>query len=377
MSMSSTVSLACQLIKKESITPYDKGCQNIIAERLKSFGFSKELIKIKDVDNLWLKRNQSKPLLVLAGHTDVVPPGPLKKWLHPPFTPTIEQGMLYGRGAADMKGGLAAMIVAVENFITKHKNHAGSIAFLITSDEEGKAINGTRKVVDILKERNEIPQWCIIGEPSSSESIGDVVKHGRRGSLSGILTIEGIQGHVAYPQLASNPIHKSMAVLDALIKSEWDHGNKDFPPTSFQIVSIKSSTDTINVIPGSLQITFNFRYSTETTEHKLKNKVLEILNEYDLIYNIEWILSGHPFLTPEGKLTLSTAKAIQSVTGKKATFNTAGGTSDGRFIAKLGTEIVELGLCNKTIHSVNECTSIKDLDTLTLIYEKIIEQLLL
>jgi len=376
MKHSPTLSLTCDLISRPSVTPDDKGCQQIIATRLTPLGFEAEWMQFGEVDNLWLRKGSQNPLLVLAGHTDVVPTGPLDKWNHPPFEPTINGQMLFGRGAADMKGGLAAMVVAVEQFLTKHPKHQGSITFLITSDEEGPAINGTKKVVEQLKLRNEIPNWCIVGEPSSTDHIGDTVKHGRRGSLTGHLTVQGTQGHVAYPHHADNPIHRAVGALDKLSKVIWDEGNDDFPPTSFQIVHIESGGEASNIIPSLLETQFNFRFSTEVTHQELQQRVENVLTEHSLQYHIQWTLNGLPFLTPEGPLRLSVQHAVERVTGNIPTFSTSGGTSDGRFIATMGTHVVELGLCNKTIHQVNECTNINDLDQLTLIYEEILEELL-
>ncbi len=376
MTHSPTLELTCELIRRPSVTPLDEGCQQHIAARLVPLGFRAEFIRIKDVDNLWLRRGNEGSLLVLAGHTDVVPTGPVSKWDTPPFEPTIRDGILYGRGVADMKGGLAAMVVAVENFVKKHPDHEGSIAFLITSDEEGLAIHGTKAMVDILVKRNEIPQWSIVGEPSSSSYVGDTVKHGRRGSLTGNLCVHGIQGHVAYPHLADNPIHKTMSALDALTQEIWDEGNDDFPPTSFQIVHIGSGGVASNIIPGSLEAQFNFRFCTEVTSDDLQKRVQLILDKHQLQYDIEWTLNGLPFLTPVGLLRNSVENSVKSIIGKVPVFSTAGGTSDGRFIATMGTHVVELGLCNKTIHQVNESAPVADLDTLTTIYEKVIEQLM-
>lgn len=373
---SPAVALTCELISRNSVTPEDKGCQQLIASYLASLGFKAEFMRFGNVDNLWLRKGTKEPLLVLAGHTDVVPSGPVSKWHFPPFIPTIKDGVLYGRGAVDMKGGLAAMVIAAQNFINRCPDHAGSIAFLITSDEEGPGINGTKKVVETLKLRNEIPQWCIIGEPSSSCEVGDTVKHGRRGTLTGCLTLHGTQGHVAYPHLADNPIHSAMTILGKLINEKWDNENKDFPATSFQIVHINSGAAISNIIPGHVTIQFNFRFSTEVTHQQLKQRVENFLNEHQLCYDIEWILSGLPFLTREGTLTSSVYKAIHTFTGKTPVFSTSGGTSDGRFIATMGTDVIEIGLCNKTIHQVNECTPVEDIEILTCIYEKILEELL-
>ena len=376
MDNSPTLNLTCDLIQRNSVTPDDKGCQKLIANRLSSFGFHTEFMQFGDVTNLWARKGTKEPLLVLAGHTDVVPTGPLSKWATPPFDPTIKDGMLYGRGTADMKGGLAAMVVAVENFLTQHTDHQGSIAFLITSDEEGPATHGTKKVVETLMSRNEVPQWCVVGEPSSSHEVGDTVKHGRRGSFTGQLTIHGEQGHVAYPHLANNPIHLAMSALDDLIKEEWDEGNEDFPPTSFQVVHIESGAGASNIIPGTLNAQFNFRFSTEITHEKIRKRVESLLNQHQLKYEIKWTLNGLPFLTPEGSLRSSIDHAVKRVTGINPIFSTSGGTSDGRFIATMGTHVVELGLCNKTIHQVNESTRVDDLDKLTTIYQEVLNELL-
>lgn len=377
MTDSPTLKLACNLIRRHSVTPDDEGCQKLIADHLLPLGFRAEFMRFGHVDNLWLRKGTDDPLLVLAGHTDVVPTGPLAKWTTPPFEPTAKDGILYGRGTADMKGGLAAMVIAVENFLKSHPSHQGSIAFLITSDEEGPAIHGTRKVVETLQNRGEIPKWCIVGEPSSTHKVGDTVKHGRRGSLTGQLTIQGTQGHVAYPHLADNPIHRAMTALDNLAEEVWDKGNDDFPPTSFQIVHIESGGEASNIIPGSLTTQFNFRFSTEVTHEQLKQRVEHLLSQHQLNYDIEWMLNGLPFLTPEGgPLCTSVHKAVERITGTPPEFSTSGGTSDGRFIATMGTQIVELGLCNKTIHQVNECTRIDDLDKLTIIYEEVLKELL-
>ena len=377
MTHSSTVALTCQLIEQQSITPEDAGCQKIIADRLKPLGFTAESMRSGDVENIWLRKGTDAPLLVLAGHTDVVPAGPLSQWRFPPFKPTIENQTLYGRGAADMKGGLAAMVTAVESFLAHHPNHNGSIAFLITSDEEGPAINGTRKAVEILKNRNETIDWCLIGEPSSTELVGDTVKHGRRGSLTGILKIIGTQGHIAYPHLANNPIHHAAGLLDSLTREVWDEGNEDFPPTSLQIIKVNSDAGAGNVIPGLLSAQFNFRFSTEVTHESLQKRVEEICETHHVNYELEWILSGSPFITPPGRLRTGVDRSIKKITGKSPLFSTSGGTSDGRFIAATGADIVEVGLCNKTIHQVNECTGVDDIDTLSLIYNEVLKELLL
>ena len=375
--MSATLDLAIELISRPSVTPKDEGCQRLLAERLAPLGFKAEHLRFDDVDNLWLRKGTSAPVFCFAGHTDVVPTGPLDAWTSPPFQPEIRDGLLYGRGAADMKGSIAAFTVACENFLQKHPQHQGSIAYLITSDEEGPSINGTVKVVEVLEQRQEKIDWCLVGEPSSSCCVGDVVKNGRRGSLNGILTVIGQQGHVAYPQLADNPIHRAAPALAELVSIEWDKGNEFFPPTSFQISNIKAGTGANNVIPGSMRVEFNFRFSTEQTEAGLRTQVEAIFNKYGFQYDLQWSLSGHPFLTERGALVDAGVQAIQAVNGLNTELSTSGGTSDGRFIAPTGAQVMELGPVNKTIHKVNECVSIEDLDALTVIYEKILERLLL
>ncbi len=375
--MSATLDLAIELISRPSVTPKDEGCQRLLAERLAPLGFKAEHLRFDDVDNLWLRKGTSSPVFCFAGHTDVVPTGPLEAWTSPPFQPEIRDGLLYGRGAADMKGSIAAFTVACENFLQKHPQHQGSIAYLITSDEEGPSINGTVKVVEVLEQRQEKIDWCLVGEPSSSCCVGDVVKNGRRGSLNGILTVIGQQGHVAYPQLADNPIHRAAPALAELVSIEWDKGNEFFPPTSFQISNIKAGTGANNVIPGSMRVEFNFRFSTEQTEAGLRTQVEAIFNQYGFQYDLQWSLSGQPFLTERGALVDAGVQAIQAVNGLNTELSTSGGTSDGRFIAPTGAQVMELGPVNKTIHKINECVSIEDLDALTVIYEKILERLLL
>ena len=375
--MSATLDLAIELISRPSVTPKDEGCQRLLAERLAPLGFKAEHLRFDDVDNLWLRKGTSSPVFCFAGHTDVVPTGPLDAWTSPPFQPEIRDGLLYGRGAADMKGSIAAFTVACENFLQKHPQHQGSSAYLITSDEEGPSINGTVKVVEVLEQRQEKIDWCLVGEPSSSCCVGDVVKNGRRGSLNGILTVIGQQGHVAYPQLADNPIHRAAPALAELVSIEWDKGNEFFPPTSFQISNIKAGTGANNVIPGSMRVEFNFRFSTEQTEAGLRTQVEAIFNQYGFQYDLQWSLSGQPFLTERGALVDAGVQAIQAVNGLNTELSTSGGTSDGRFIAPTGAQVMELGPVNKTIHKVNECVSIEDLDALTVIYEKILERLLL
>ena len=375
--MSDTLELAKDLISRRSITPEDAGCQPLLAERLAVLGFDVEPMRFGEVDNLWLRRGDSAPLFCFAGHTDVVPTGPEEKWQHGPFDTVIDGGMLHGRGAADMKGSIAAFTTACERFIAAHPQHKGSIAFLITSDEEGPAKDGTVKVIETLETRGEKIDWCLVGEPTSTAKMGDVVKNGRRGSLNGRLTVKGVQGHVAYPHLADNPVHRAAPALAELAAIEWDQGNEFFPPTSFQISNIHAGTGATNIIPGELEVVFNFRFSTEQTEEGLRKKVEAILHKHGLDYEMEWALSGNPFLTAEGELLEATQQAIETVCGYRPEINTAGGTSDGRFIAPTGAQVLELGPLNATIHKVNECVSVADLDTLSRIYEALLERLLL
>ena len=373
---SATLQLARALIARSSVTPDDAGCQQLLAERLAQLEFNIEHLRYGDVDNLWARRGTSAPLFVFAGHTDVVPTGPESDWSSPPFTPTIKDGMLYGRGAADMKGSIAAMLTACERFTARHPNHQGSIAFLITSDEEGPAVDGTVKVVELLQQRKEAIRWCLVGEPTSTNQVGDVIKNGRRGSLNGRLVVHGQQGHVAYPQLARNPIHLVAPALTELCAITWDNGNDHFPPTTFQISNIHGGTGATNVIPGKLTIDFNFRFSTEVTDAQLQTRVQALLNKHNLEYDLQWSLSGQPFLTPAGELVEATRQAVQQVCGYQAELSTSGGTSDGRFIAPTGAQVLELGPLNATIHKVNECVSVNDLEVLSQIYERILERLL-
>ncbi len=374
--MSPTLELAQTLIARASVTPEDAGCQRILAERLEKLGFVIEHLRFGEVDNLWARRGTSAPLFAFAGHTDVVPPGPLDAWDSDPFTPTLRDGEMYGRGAADMKSSIAAMVTACERFVTAHPDHTGSIAFLITSDEEGPSVNGTVKVVEQLETRGEKIDWCLVGEPSSREHAGDVIKNGRRGSLNGILTIHGQQGHVAYPQLADNPIHRAAPALAELVAQEWDAGNEHFPPTTFQISNIRAGDGTENVIPGTLEVLFNLRFSTESTTGSLQASVEDILKRHALHYALKWKLSGQPFLTPAGALVDAARGAIATVTGIDTELSTSGGTSDGRFIAPTGAQVVELGPTNATIHKVNECIKVAELDALSVIYEEILKRLL-
>ena len=375
--LSPTLQLACELIDRPSVTPLDEGCQALMCRRLADAGFQIEPMRIEEVDNFWALRGSEGPVLCFAGHTDVVPTGPLEKWQHNPFQARIDEtGMLCGRGAADMKGSLASMIIAVERFVAAHPNHRGAIAFLITSDEEGPAQYGTRAVVERLRERGQRLDWCIVGEPSSTTLLGDVVKNGRRGSLGGVLTVRGKQGHVAYPHLAKNPIHLAAAALAELAAEHWDDGNTFFPPTSFQISNIHSGTGATNVIPGELEVVFNFRFSTESTEDGLKQRVAAILDRHGLDWSVDWALSGLPFLTQPGELLDAVAQSIRTVTGRDTTPSTSGGTSDGRFIATLGTQVVELGPVNATIHQIDERILASDLDLLTEVYYQTLVRLL-
>lgn len=387
---SPTLSLSLDLLKEPSVTPDDKDCQNILAERLQALGFDCEFMYFGDpndtgrnaqVKNLWAKRGDAKPLVCFLGHTDVVPVGDINRWKNPPFEPTIKDGLLYARGASDMKTAIACFVVACDNFIAKHPEHHGSIALLITSDEEGPSVNGTVKVVDTLINRQEKIDYCLVGEPSSTHTLGDIIKNGRRGSLGGVLTVTGKQGHVAYPHLAVNPIHHAMTALAQFVGTAWDNGNDYFPATSLQISNINAGTGANNVIPQTLTAEFNFRFSTETTDSELKAKTHAIFDEHfkdsPATYHIDWKLSGQPFLTGEGKLVDACRQAILDVTGTQTTLSTSGGTSDGRFVAPTGADVVELGVLNATIHQVDECVSVDDLEKLTLIYEKVLENLLL
>ncbi|TNE80493.1 MAG: succinyl-diaminopimelate desuccinylase [Gammaproteobacteria bacterium] len=374
--LSPTLDLTCGLIRRRSVTPEDNGCQQLMIERLEALGFCVVKLPFGDVENFWAVHGESGPTLCFAGHTDVVPTGPEEQWQRPPFEPRIEKGMLYGRGAADMKGSLAAMVTAVEAFIAEQPDHAGQIAFLITSDEEGVAVNGTVKVVEWLREREAIPDWCLVGEPSSSQRVGDVIKNGRRGSLGAKLTVKGIQGHVAYPHLADNPIHRVAPALAELATERWDNGNDFFPATSFQVSNINAGTGATNVVPGSVELLFNFRFSTEVTAEQLRARTEAILKKHGLDYDIQWSLSGEPFLTAEGALVEATVASIREVTGLETELSTAGGTSDGRFIAPYGCQVVELGPVNATIHKVDECASVADIDQLSTIYQRILEKLL-
>lgn len=363
-----TIRLTKELISRPSVTPHDEGCQTLMSEYLSPLGFDIESLFFVDTQNMWARKGNQSPVFCFAGHTDVVPTGDVSHWQTPPFEPTEIDGFLHGRGAADMKGSLAAMLVATHRFVKDYPAHKGSIAFLITSDEEGPFINGTTKVIDTLEARNEKIDYCIVGEPSSTNEVGDIVKNGRRGSLTGTLTVKGIQGHVAYPHLANNPIHAAAPFLAELAQATWDEGNEFFPPTSMQISNINGGTGAGNVVPGTMTVQFNFRYSTEVTDMFLIAEVERMLSKHDFEYDIEWIHNGQPFLTDEGTLLESVNEAITKVVGKPAVLSTSGGTSDGRFIAPTGAQVIELGPCNATIHKVNECTKMRDLELLTDMY---------
>jgi succinyl-diaminopimelate desuccinylase len=380
--LSPTLALACELIRRPSVTPLDEGCQELMIARLQALGFAVEPMPMGGVENFWATHDSAAtadggPVVCFAGHTDVVPTGPLSAWLHPPFEAQIDaQGMLCGRGAADMKGSLAAMIVAVERFVVMHPRHKGRIAFLITSDEEGPAQHGTRAMVERLRARNERLDWCIVGEPSSTALIGDMVKNGRRGSLGATLTVRGVQGHVAYPQLAKNPIHLAAAALTELAAEHWDHGNEFFPPTSLQISNLNAGTGATNVIPGELTAVFNFRFSTESTVEGLQQRVAQLFDKHGLDWHIDWALSGLPFITEPGTLLDAVAASIKTITGRTTVASTSGGTSDGRFIATLGTQVVEVGPVNATIHQIDERVLANDLNVLTDIYYQTLVNLL-
>ncbi len=362
------IELTKQLIERVSITPEDAGCQELMADILSPLGFNIESLVFDDTTNMWARKGTQSPVFCFAGHTDVVPTGDLSLWHTPPFDPVVHNGMLYGRGAADMKGSLAAMLAATVKFVNQHPDHQGSISYLITSDEEGPFINGTTRVIDTLEARNEKIDYCIVGEPSSSHLVGDVVKNGRRGSISGELTVKGKQGHVAYPDHVKNPIHLAMPALAELSQTHWDHGNEYFPETSFQLTNIESGTGATNVVPGHLVAWFNLRYSTELSDQKIVNKVTEILNSHQLDFDIKWTYNGKPFITEPGVLLNGVTNAIKKVTNREAILSTSGGTSDGRFIAPTGAEVLELGPCNATIHQINESVSCDDLVNLVEIY---------
>lgn len=371
-----TLALAQTLIARRSLTPDDDGCQEILINRLAKLGFTIEKMRIGEVVNLWARRGNTSPVICFAGHTDVVPTGPLEQWHSDPFMPTVREGRLYGRGAADMKTSLAAFITAIEKFVAGNENHKGSIALLITSDEEGPAVDGTVKVVEMLKARGELLDYCIVGEPTCTEQLGDTIKNGRRGSLSGNLTIKGIQGHIAYPHLAKNPIHLAAPAIAELAQTEWDQGNAYFPPTTWHISNIHGGTGATNVIPGKINLLFNFRFSTASTVASLQNRVYEILNRHELDYDLAWELAGKPFLTPQAELANAMHDAIREVTKIEPHLSTSGGTSDGRFIAEICAQVIEFGPCNATIHKLNENIEVKDVEPLSEIYRLAMENLL-
>jgi len=374
--MSDTLNLAKQLISRHSLTPMDDGCMDIIGARLAPLGFKLEKMRHSEVDNLWARRGDVAPVICFAGHTDVVPTGPVNRWDSDPFTPTVRDGMLYGRGAADMKGSIAAFVTAVERFIAQHPHHKGSIALLLTSDEEGVAVDGTVRVVEALQERGEKLDYCIVGEPTCVAKLGDTIKNGRRGSLSGTLTVKGVQGHIAYPHLVKNPIHLAAPAIAELAATEWDQGNEYFPPTSWQISNIHGGTGATNVVPGTVEILFNFRFSTASTVAGLKQKVHAILDRHGLEYDLQWELSGKPYLTPRGDLVDAASAAIRQVRGLETELSTSGGTSDGRFIADICPQVIELGPLNATIHKLNECVAVEDLNALSDIYRLTLVNLL-
>ena len=375
--MSDTLNLTLALLKKQSLTPNDAGCMDLMAEYLQERGFKIEWMNFGETRNMWARKGSEAPLFCFAGHTDVVPTGPLEEWSTPPFEPTIKDGLVYARGAAEMKGRLAAMMTACDRFITEHSTHNGSISFLITSDEEGPAHDGTVKVIDTLNQRKEKIDFCIVGEPSSHKRFGDMVRVGRRGSINGYLTLFGKQGHVAYPELVDNPIHALAPILSKITAEEWDEGNEYFPPTSFQISNINAGTGVENVVPGQLNLVFNLRFSSELTPEDIKRRITYIVDQNSDNYELSWQVSGLPFLTEKGTLTNAVEQAIYELTGSTPVLSTGGGTSDGRFIAPSGAQLIELGPINETIHKVNECVRIDDLDTLSLTYSKILENILL
>jgi succinyl-diaminopimelate desuccinylase len=374
--MSATLELAHALIARPSVTPADEGCQELMAQRLAGRGFQVERLRYGNVDNLWARRGSGAPLLCFAGHTDVVPTGPLEEWRSDPFKPEVREGLLYGRGAADMKSGLAAMLTAAESFVAERPDHRGALAFLITSDEEGPSVDGTRRVIETLQARGERIDWCIVGEPSSEQSVGDTIKIGRRGSLSGRLTVHGVQGHIAYPQFADNPIHRFAPALAELSSRVWDRGNEHFQPTTFQVSNLNAGTGAPNVIPGELKARFNLRYSPVQTLEGLKRTVEELLTRHGVQYTLDWYLSGEPFYTAPGPLSHAVCAAVRTVTGREPALSTGGGTSDGRFIAPMGAQVVELGVVNASIHKVNECVRVEDIDTLHAIYLQALRNLL-
>ena len=371
-----TLELAKTLIARRSMTPDDAGCQEILSDRLEKLGFRVERMRFGNVDNFWARKGDTSPVICFAGHTDVVPSGPVSSWKSDPFVPEIRDGMLFGRGAADMKTSLAAFVTAIESFLEHHPDHDGSIALLITSDEEGIAVDGTVKVVEALKARNELLDYCIVGEPTCAAKFGDTLKNGRRGSLSGTLTVKGVQGHIAYPHLAKNPIHLASPAIAELAGIEWDKGNEYFPPTTWQISNIHGGTGATNVIPGTVEIQFNFRFSTASSMESLKSRVHAVLDAHGLDYDLEWSFSGKPYLTPRGSLVEAISDAIKSVRGIAPELSTSGGTSDGRFIADICPQVVEFGPLNATIHKIDECVAIDDIEPLRAIYEKTLQNLL-
>ncbi|MDH3589180.1 MAG: succinyl-diaminopimelate desuccinylase [Gammaproteobacteria bacterium] len=374
--MSDVYDLSCELIRRRSITPDDAGCQQIIADRLDTLGFVIEDMPFGNVSNLWARRGNVSPVLCFAGHTDVVPTGPLNEWHSDPFEPVLRNGNLYGRGAADMKASLAAMVVATEAFLHAKPDHAGSVAFLITSDEEGVAENGTKRVIETLTRRKEWIDYCLVGEPTSAASLGDTVRIGRRGSLHGTLTVKGVQGHIAYPDKADNPIHRLAPALSQLCVEQWDEGNEHFPRTTLQVSNLSAGTGADNVVPGVLNAQFNFRFSTSVTIEELKQRVHTIIDRHELNYDIQWRTGGHPFLTAHGNLVDAVCASIRKQTGLDTDLSTAGGTSDGRFIAPTGTEVVEVGPVNASIHKIDEHVRVADLESLVLIYQDILGRLL-
>jgi succinyl-diaminopimelate desuccinylase len=374
--MTETLQLACALIARRSLTPDDAGCQEILIERLEKVGFHIERMRFGNVDNFWARRGIDSPVVVFAGHTDVVPSGPEQSWFSPPFEPTIRDEMLYGRGAADMKSSIAAFITAIEAFVGDHPEHDGSIALLITSDEEGVAVDGTVRVVETLQARGETLDYCIVGEPTSNKLVGDMIKNGRRGSLSGTLIVQGIQGHIAYPHLVNNPIHMVAPAIAELAGTIWDNGNEYFPPTSWQVSNINGGTGATNVVPGTVEILFNFRFSTASTEQELKDRVHAILDKHQVKYDLQWELSGKPYLTPKGNLVDAISHAIGLSYGVTPELSTSGGTSDGRFIADICPQVIEFGPLNATIHKLNECVAVADIEPLKMTYQRTLENLL-
>jgi succinyl-diaminopimelate desuccinylase len=374
--MSRALELTRELISRQSVSPTDGGCQEIMIERLRAIGFEVESLRFGSVENFWAKRGQGAPVFCFAGHTDVVPCGPLEDWSTDPFSPVIKDGLLFGRGAADMKSGLAAMLTACEEFVAQYPAHRGTIAFLITSDEEGPSIDGTRRVVEVLRERGETIDWCLIGEPSSDRVLGDTIKIGRRGSLSGRLTVHGVQGHIAYPQFANNPVHALAPALAELTSMVWDQGNRHFQPTTFQVSNIAAGTGAPNVIPGELKARFNLRFSTEQTVESLQGTVASILRKHKVDHSLDWFISGYPFLTTPGILSDAAARAVREERQVTPQLSTSGGTSDGRFIAPMGAQVIELGVINESIHKVNECVRVADIDGLQRIYRRTLELLL-